>query len=69
MLIFGWGRSVVTSVCPGYCGTNLNAYAGYKDPAEGAKVILDAVEGEKEDVELRVIHRDGEGGAKGVHAW
>lgn len=61
--------SVISAVCPGYCGTNLNGYAGIKDAFEGAKIIKDAVEGKKEDVELRVIHNDGEGGTRGVCAW
>ncbi|KAF2764604.1 dehydrogenase [Teratosphaeria nubilosa] len=50
---------VVGAMCPGYCGTNLNGYAGPKDPSEGAKVIVLAVEADKERVHKKVIHVEG----------
>ncbi|WPH00353.1 Hypothetical protein R9X50_00317900 [Acrodontium crateriforme] len=46
---------IVGSVCPGFCGTNLNAYTGTKDPRDGAKILLVAAEGKKEDVFAKVL--------------
>ncbi|KAK5123325.1 hypothetical protein LTR85_002756 [Meristemomyces frigidus] len=50
---------VVSGLCPGYCTTNLTNYDGYKDPRDGAKVILMAAEGEKKDVHCKVVHEGG----------
>ncbi|KAH9838206.1 KR domain [Teratosphaeria destructans] len=50
---------VVGAMCPGYCGTNLNGYAGPKDPSDGAKVIVLAVEAGKDRVHKKVIHEEG----------
>lgn len=50
---------VVTGSDPGYCATNLNAYNGFKDPREGAKVLIRAAVEEKEKVHARVIDENG----------
>lgn len=61
---------VVGALCPGYCGTNLNGFAGFKDPREGAKTIVRAAQAERGEVECRVIHGDGpEGAEEGVYPW
>ena len=52
----------VCSICPGYCGTNLNGYAGYKDPRDGATSIIHALQGRPEDVNRQFVHAEVEGG-------
>lgn len=48
----------IGSVCPGHCGTNLNAYAGQRDPRDGAKILLIAAEHKKEDMFAKVLTDD-----------
>lgn len=50
---------VVSASNPGHCGTNLNLYKGLKDPREGAKVLVECVEGKKEDVHGFLIDESG----------
>ena len=57
---------VVSPVCPGYCATNLNGYAGYKDPKDGADIIPHAVEGKAENVNLKFLTLDNE---EGTYPW
>ena len=49
---------VVGSCCPGYCSTNLNSYDGYKDPREGAKMLVKTVDGSKKEVHRSVISEE-----------
>ncbi|KAF2165711.1 hypothetical protein M409DRAFT_55593 [Zasmidium cellare ATCC 36951] len=50
---------VVSASNPGHCGTNLNLYKGLKDPREGAKVLVECVEGRKEDVHGFLVDESG----------
>jgi len=50
---------VVSASDPGYCATNINGYSGTKHPREGAKVMVHAVIGEKENVHGKLINEDG----------
>jgi NAD(P)-dependent dehydrogenase (short-subunit alcohol dehydrogenase family) len=50
----------VAAICPGYCGTNLNKYAGVKDPRDGAAIIVKAAtEGEQEEINGTWFNEDG----------
>ncbi|KAK3720066.1 hypothetical protein LTR37_003889 [Vermiconidia calcicola] len=46
MLVFSFATLLendgytVSSICPGYCGTNLNGYASIGDPCDRAEVII-----------------------------
>jgi len=46
---------VVGACDPGFCATNLNGNSGFKDPRDGAKVIVRMVEAPKEDVHGAMI--------------
>lgn len=46
---------VVGACDPGYCATNLNDHQGFKDPRDGAKVLVRLVEAPKEDVHGAMI--------------
>lgn len=46
---------IVSASDPGYCATNLNAYNGYKDPREGAKVLIRAAVASKDEVHGYVV--------------
>lgn len=50
---------VVSASNPGHCGTNLNGYKGLKDPREGAKALIMAVDGSKEDVHGYLVDETG----------
>ncbi|KAJ9618650.1 hypothetical protein H2203_008852 [Taxawa tesnikishii (nom. ined.)] len=56
MIVVHYARSlekegfVVSSADPGYCATNLNDFQGFKDPREGAKVLIRVCEAGKEEV-------------------
>lgn len=50
---------VVSAADPGHCGTNLNRYSGAKDPREGAKVLVQAMLGTKEEVHGYMINEEG----------
>ena len=50
---------VVAASNPGYCQTNFNANSGPKDPREGAKELVKAVEMGKEEVHGKVVTEDG----------
>jgi NAD(P)-dependent dehydrogenase (short-subunit alcohol dehydrogenase family) len=56
----------VTSICPGYCDTNLTAHQGFKDPKDGAEAILIALREKREDVHLKFVHNDG---GNGRYPW
>lgn len=46
----------IVSCCdPGYCATNLNDNSGYKDPRDGAKVLIRSINGAKEDIHSAMI--------------
>ena len=57
----------VCCVCPGYVNTALTGYQGFKDPNDGAKVILTTVGAEKADVHGQFVHE--EGGPLGKYEW
>ncbi|EMC99825.1 hypothetical protein BAUCODRAFT_145194 [Baudoinia panamericana UAMH 10762] len=46
---------VVSASDPGYCATNLNYYHGAKDPRQGAKALVIAATGVKEQIHGRVV--------------
>lgn len=48
----------VSASDPGYCGTNINANTGPKDPREGAKVLVRAATGGKDNVHGYVVDED-----------
>ncbi|TKA32430.1 hypothetical protein B0A50_01536 [Salinomyces thailandicus] len=48
---------IVGAVCPGYCGTNLNGYQGYKDPAEGASTVVRAAGLDREVIAGKLWHQ------------
>ena len=50
---------VVSASNPGYCATNLNLHRGFKDPREGAEVLVRAVVAPKEDVHGKLVTIDG----------
>ncbi|KAK4495900.1 hypothetical protein PRZ48_013168 [Zasmidium cellare] len=50
---------VVSASNPGHCGTNLNLYKGLKDPREGARVLVQAVEGRREEVHGFLVDETG----------
>jgi NAD(P)-dependent dehydrogenase (short-subunit alcohol dehydrogenase family) len=50
---------VVSASDPGFCATNMNGYSGWKDPKDGARVLVRAVIGDKEDVHGRLIDENG----------
>jgi NAD(P)-dependent dehydrogenase (short-subunit alcohol dehydrogenase family) len=50
---------VVSASDPGFCATNMNGYSGWKDPKDGARVLVRAVIGDKEDVHGRLINENG----------
>jgi len=50
---------VVSASDPGYCGTNLNGYHGYRDPRQGAIALVKAAVGPKEKVHAKVIDDEG----------
>lgn len=54
---------VVSGADPGYCGTNLNGFQGFKDPRDGAKEIVKAAIGSREEVHGKVV------GDQGVVPW
>ncbi|KAF1346949.1 hypothetical protein BDV97DRAFT_417065 [Delphinella strobiligena] len=51
--------NMIMGVDPGFCATNMNAYSGLKDASEGAKVLIHAATGEKNDVHGRLINENG----------
>ena len=57
---------IVTSICPGYCDTNLTGGKGYKKAEDGAEPIMIAIESKKEDVHLKFVHTDG---GDGRYPW
>lgn len=50
---------VVSAANPGFCGTGFNNNSGPKDPREGAKELVKAATGRKEDVHARVVSEEG----------
>lgn len=50
---------VVSAPAPGFCATNLNNHSGKKDPRDGAKLLVKALLGNKEDVHARVFSEAG----------
>ena len=50
---------VVSASDPGYCKTNMNANRGFKDPREGAKVLIKAATEAKEKVHGHIVDEDG----------
>lgn len=50
---------VVSAAAPGFCATNLNNHAGKKDPREGAKMLVKALLGSKEEVHAAVVSETG----------
>jgi NAD(P)-dependent dehydrogenase (short-subunit alcohol dehydrogenase family) len=50
---------VVSASDPGYCATSMNGYSGFKDPREGAKLMIRAVRDGKEDVHGKVLSENG----------
>ncbi|KAI7165510.1 hypothetical protein D0869_11375 [Hortaea werneckii] len=64
MIMLGYAKSlekegfVVSASDPGYCGTNLNSYAGMKDPRDGAKVLVRAAVESKDKVHAHVIDEE-----------
>ena len=46
---------IVGGCDPGYCATNLNDNSGFKDPRDGAKVLVRLIQAPKEDCHLAVI--------------
>lgn len=64
---------VVGGLCPGYCGTNLNGFQGFKEARLGGAVIVRAVQAEKGAVAGKVIQDAGESvegfGEKGIVPW
>ncbi|KAK4544593.1 hypothetical protein LTR36_004165 [Oleoguttula mirabilis] len=50
---------VVSASDPGYCATNLNDNNGYKDPRDGAEVLVRAAVEDKEAVHGRVVDENG----------
>ena len=51
---------VVSASNPGHCATNLNNFMGARDPREGAKLLIHAATGSKEEVHGRVVNDEGE---------
>lgn len=49
---------VVSASDPGYCATNLNNNQGLKDPREGAKALIRAATGAKEEVHAWVVDEE-----------
>jgi NAD(P)-dependent dehydrogenase (short-subunit alcohol dehydrogenase family) len=50
---------VVSAPAPGFCATNLNGGAGKKDPRDGAKMLVKALLGSKEEVHACVVSESG----------
>ncbi|KAG9517120.1 NAD(P)-binding protein, partial [Aureobasidium melanogenum] len=50
---------VVGAPAPGFCATNLNNHSGKKDPRDGARLLVEALLGRKEDVHARVFSEGG----------
>lgn len=50
---------VVSAADPGYCSTNLTSFVGGRPPTDGAKVLVRALLGKKEDVHAAVIDDSG----------
>jgi len=50
---------VVSASDPGYCGTNLNGFAGFRDPRQGAVALVKAAIDPKDKVHGKVIDDEG----------
>lgn len=50
---------IVSASDPGFCATNMNGYSGFKDPKEGAKILVHAAIGEKDVVHGHVLDESG----------
>ncbi|KAK5999304.1 hypothetical protein QM012_005579 [Aureobasidium pullulans] len=50
---------VVGAPAPGFCATSLNNHSGKKDPRDGAKLLVKALLGDKEEVHARVLSEAG----------
>jgi NAD(P)-dependent dehydrogenase (short-subunit alcohol dehydrogenase family) len=50
---------VVSAPAPGFCATNLNGGAGKKDPRDGAKMLVKALLGDREEVHACVVSESG----------
>jgi NAD(P)-dependent dehydrogenase (short-subunit alcohol dehydrogenase family) len=50
---------VVSAPAPGFCATNLNGGAGKKNPRDGAKMLVKALLGDKEEVHACVLSESG----------
>ncbi|GAB7358926.1 hypothetical protein MBLNU230_g5003t1 [Neophaeotheca triangularis] len=46
---------IVSASDPGYCATTLNNHSGFKDPRDGAKVLVRCITGDKKDVHGAVV--------------
>ena len=59
-------KFTVTTVCPGYCGTNLNGYSGPKSGSDGAKVVELSVGAKAEDIHMQFVNAED---GMGKHPW
>ncbi|KAK5734161.1 hypothetical protein LTR17_009144 [Elasticomyces elasticus] len=50
---------VISASDPGYCGTNLNGFAGFRDPRQGAVALVKAAIDPKDKVHGKVIDDEG----------
>ncbi|CAK3874839.1 Hypothetical predicted protein [Lecanosticta acicola] len=50
---------VVAAAAPGHCATNLNNFSGKKDPRDGAKMLVKALLGSKDEVHGHVFSEKG----------
>lgn len=64
MIMLGYAKRlekegfVVSASDPGYCGTNINGFTGFKHPRDGAKVLVRAAVEAKENVHAHVVDEE-----------